>query len=102
MTRQEFDVWIEQHYTDLLKVAKKRGAASAQDVVQTAVAAMYGTEGYLRFEHPWTWAVGQVRGALATERLSGSRRDRLQTETKRIAKTADSSHGWKRPAPRAE
>lgn len=102
MTRQEFDTWITEHYGELIAVAKRRGARSPQDVVQQAAVAMYSTQGYLRFDRPWTWAVGQVRGALSTERLSGSRRGRLARAATDVVRAADSSHRRKRPAPRAE
>lgn len=106
MTRQEFDGWIEQHYTELLAVAKRRDQKDPEDVLQQAVAGMLASEALPRIGAPgemgaWPWAVGFVRGAATHNRRAITRRNTLKAETKKIHR-AGSSLGWKRPAPRAE
>jgi hypothetical protein len=106
VTRQEFDTWIEQHYTELLAVAKRRDQQEPEDVLQQAVAGMLASEALPRIGQPdemgvWPWAVGFVRGTAAHARLASTRRNALKAETKKIHQ-AGSSLGRKQPAPRAE
>ena len=106
MTRAEFDVWIEQHYTDLLKVARRRTNSDddALDAVQTGIAAMLGSPQLERITPSLAWpqAVKFVTGAAYNDRVSAARKSALKREAKNISRTAAGFHGWKRPAPRAE
>ncbi len=78
MTRNEFDAWIEEHYRDLLKVARLRVSSDskAEDVVQNAVAGMLDSAELERREASaiWPWAAGFVRGA-ASHALRAERRE---------------------------
>lgn len=105
MTRAEFDNWIEQHYGELLAVAKRRGGS--EDTVQSAVLRVLSTQSYSRIvgSSAWTWMVGAVRSVAADQRDSSTSQQRLRGEFKTVQRTihrASVSHGWKRPAPRAE
>jgi DNA-directed RNA polymerase specialized sigma24 family protein len=106
VTRVEFDTWIEQHYSELLKVARKRVNTDdeALEVVQAAVATMLTNQFFLTSEKPWTYATKAVRSYARDHReVRGNlktARKQLRIEEKISRSTL--SHGWKRPAPRAE
>jgi DNA-directed RNA polymerase specialized sigma24 family protein len=101
MTRAEFDGWIEQHYGELLAVAKRRDRIEPEDVLQAAVTRVVATESFTRTDAPWPWMVEAIRSAAKDARRSGERRQSLGREFKKVSR-AGLSHGWKRPAPRAE
>lgn len=103
MTRAEFDVWIEQHYTQLLAVARRRTNTDedAADAVHAAVAQTLASGRCGEIQHPWTWMVNAVRGKAKDGRRSEDRRTELHREVKNVSR-AGLSLGWKRPAPRAE
>lgn len=73
MTREEFDTWIEQHYGELLSVAKAHGARDPEDVVQTAVVRMLEHGGYANTKQPWTWACLYVRGEEHNQKRAAQR-----------------------------
>lgn len=75
MTRAEFDAWIEQHYTELLGVARRRVRRDAEDVVQQAVAGMLASLELQRrpVVMAWPWAVLLVRRVASDRRRKGSR-----------------------------
>ncbi len=103
MTRPEFDTWIEQHYTDMLKVARRRvnDAEQARDAVQHAIASALESGGYARREAIWPWMVLKVRDGAKLQRRSAARFGALRTLVRRSSR-AGLSQGWKRPAPRAD
>jgi DNA-directed RNA polymerase specialized sigma24 family protein len=106
VTRTEFDTWIEQHYTELLKVARKRVNSddAAQDAVQSAVAGMLDSTPFMGapIEYAWPRAVKFVTSMARHQRISSQRVRALKTESK-ILLPAARLHGWKRSAaPRAE
>jgi DNA-directed RNA polymerase specialized sigma24 family protein len=77
MTRAKFDAWIERHYEDLWKVARRRvnSADEAASVVSAAVLQMLctgkGKHARARVwfpDRPWTWAALCVRGCAADQR----------------------------------
>lgn len=89
MTMAEFDTWIEQHYGELLAVAKTLvRPQDAEDVVQNAVASMYTSplldlsvrlhvnedERRAGLRSVWAWARGVVRGMASHSRRSGTNR----------------------------
>jgi len=69
MTRQEFETWIEAHYDDLLKVARRiqRNRDDADDVLHSAVEGMLASPALesQTARNPWSWATGFVRGSAA-------------------------------------
>ena len=103
MTREEFDVWIEQHYGELLAVAKRRTNSDddAMDVLHSAIAGALANETYVNVQAPWTFFVNAVRGYADAKRKSDNSNKRLRSEVK-IIHRASFSHGRKPPAPRAE
>jgi DNA-directed RNA polymerase specialized sigma24 family protein len=103
VTTQEFESWIEQHYTELLAVAKRRDRKEPEDVLHAALARV--TENLDKFDSTkgalWTWCVNAIRSCAADTRDSRSSRARLGQEQK-ILRRASVSLGRKQPAPRAE
>lgn len=98
MTRSEFDTWIEQHYDDLLKVARRRtnNDEDAADVVHNAVAGAIEGGWYAATDKPWT------RMALALRSYASRRRETEQrhADIRRAAKVIQATRaslGWKRP-----
>jgi DNA-directed RNA polymerase specialized sigma24 family protein len=99
VTRSEFDVWIEQHYGELLAVAKKKG--DGEDAVQAAVLSALETRNYERC-HPgaaWTWFSNAVRGKAKDQRVSETRTRRAKQELKKITGAALYQGGRTKPAP---
>ncbi len=102
MTRAEFDVWIEQHYEELLKVACRRvDPTVAEDLLQTAVLGMLQSEVLARVDQPgeigaWPWAVAFVTQAIANK-ARGRERQKEALRTQKIIHRAGASLGWKQP-----
>ncbi|OFX04181.1 MAG: hypothetical protein A3E78_02495 [Alphaproteobacteria bacterium RIFCSPHIGHO2_12_FULL_63_12] len=92
MTRQEFDRWIEQHYTELLGVARRRVNRDAEDVLQTAVVSML-TNLAVKPEQMgvWPWAVACVRRAAGHYRESEKGRLGGISRSRRRANKASAS-----------
>ena len=105
MTTQEFESWIGQHYTELLKVARRRTNSDddAQDALQAGLAAMLGSPQlqHISPDLAWPQAVKFVTGAAFNDRRSDQRKKALARESKNLSR-AGGFQGWKRPAPRAE
>jgi DNA-directed RNA polymerase specialized sigma24 family protein len=91
-------MWIEQHYAELLKVAKRRDGIEPADILQTAVLQVLTAGSYERTDVPWPWMVEAIRGVAANARRSGKRRKVLRRDLK-ILLDAGLSLGWKQPAP---
>jgi len=105
MERADFDRWIEEHYNELLAVARRRlyNRGDAQDVVQTAIITVLPHVPKLR--SPWTFVVNAVRGAAAHSRDSLGRQRRLKTAVKYAEGLRDPAAfypGRKPPALRAD
>jgi DNA-directed RNA polymerase specialized sigma24 family protein len=100
VTRPEFDAWIEQHYTELLKVAKRR-SNHPEDAVQDAVVTFLTNRDLAEIDQPWTYLVNAIRSVAGNRRRGDDRVDELQRAVKHENR-AGHSHGWKKPAPRAE
>ncbi len=102
MTRPEFDTWIEQHYTELLKVARRRVNSDddAADVLHQAVASAISTGAYEKTGGigAWPWAVSQVRGFATAARRTNARQGELK-RAKKILHRAGSSLGRTSPNP---
>lgn len=98
MTRDEFNAWLEQHYGELLAVAKRRVKADPEDALQAALARV--TEHLDQFDETkgrlWTWVVNAIRSTADTARQSASRVKRLRADLKKDPSAAVSL-GWKRP-----
>lgn len=103
MTRAEFDVWIEQHYSELLKVARRRTNSDddAADVVGRVIVAALQGRWYEQSEKPWTRAVLGIKSYAQEQRRLNDHQGEIRREVKKIHRST-ASHGWKRPAPRAE
>lgn len=83
MTRAEFDAWIEEHYEQLIAVARRRVRTGYEDVAHTAIARMLASpELAVRpVSMAWPWAVGAVRSVAANARRSADRqKEALRTE----------------------
>jgi hypothetical protein len=106
VSRAEFDVWIEQHYTELLKVARKRTNSDdeARDALQGAITSMLASTPFMAapIEYAWPRAVKFVTSAARNDRVGRASVKRLRGEVYQINRAASRLHGWKRPAPRAE
>lgn len=76
MTRKAFDLWIEQHYGELVAVARRlvNNPEDATEVVHDAVAASVGNGNLSKVRAPWTWMVNAVRGKAKDRRVSDTRR----------------------------
>lgn len=103
MTRAEFDGWVEQHYGELVKVARRRvnSDEAAEDAAQHAIASALESGGYETRDAIWPWMVLKVRDGAKLQRRSESRFRDLRREAKKVS-SAGLSLGWKRPAPQAE
>jgi len=89
VTRQEFDRWIEGHYTELLAVASRRTRCEPVDVLHAAVAGMLASPDLVNVVLDpkattqmgvWPWAVSWVRGKVSDARKSARRQARVQAE----------------------
>ena len=109
MTREEFDTWIENHYGELIAVARRRGYRDARGTVHAAIAGMLASPSLagVQLHRPegqavmavWPWAVNFLRGT-AQHAHRGASRDRARmAEAKNIA-LAGSFHGRKRTSPK--
>lgn len=112
MQRAEFDAWIEAHYTELLKVARRRtnSADDAADVLHHAISAALGDGGgargpaatrwYEQTTKPWTRMLLAIRGAAHDFREKARNRTAAQSEFFRT--TTPSCGRRKAPAQNAE
>ena len=86
MTRSAFDVWIEQHYDELLAVACKvtNDQDEAEDALQAGLAAMVGSPQLARISSVLAWpqAVKFVTGAAWSGRRAMCRNKALKRESK--------------------
>lgn len=84
MTRDDFSKWIEEHYHELLAVARRRTERLdlARDVVQDAVARALGspTLGDLPTEAAWPWMADAVRSTVEHARRGERRASRARAE----------------------
>lgn len=107
MTRAEFDVWIEEHYVELGKVATARGGS--RDTLHDAIVGMLQSEVMPRVGQPgeigvWPWAVAFVEKTIFNRGV-GRKRTVEALKTEKIIRRGAGSQvgkGWKKPAPGAE
>lgn len=101
MTRGEFDVWIEQHYGELLAVAKERVKWDAEDALQSAVAGMLASSTFADtpIALAWPWAVAFIRYNARNMRVSEQRRRGFIRDAKIILPAAPIQGGRTKPAP---
>lgn len=100
MTQQEFSSWVEQHYAELVKVARKR-CRDPEAAVQDAVVTFLTNRDLAAIARPWTYLVNAIRSTSMVVRRSSKRDQALRREVKKVAR-AGHSHGWKRPAPTSD
>lgn len=111
MLREDFDRWLEEHYTELLAVARRRTNrdTDARDAVHAAVVEVLphvpgmGAPGTPNA--PWTRLVNAIRGEAKDQRKLADRRARVRGAVRAVAKINSPAVpylGWKRPAPRAD
>lgn len=100
MTRPEFDTWIEQHYGELLAVARRR-SSDPEAAVQDAVVTFLANRELAEITQPWTYLVNAIRSTSMVVRRSSQRDQALRRGLKNDSR-AGHSLGRKRPAPRAE
>ena len=102
MTRPEFDAWLEAHYTELLKVARRRtnSDADAAEVLHNAIAGALAGGWFQKSAKPWTRMVLAIRGYANNRRGADAA---LRSARRTILTASQASHGRKTPmAPRAE
>ena len=107
MLREDFDRWLEEHYNELLAVARKRtnSQEDAEDVVQTALVTVLPRVASLQAPTPWKFFVGAIAGAAAHRRDSVARQRRVKAEVRAVEKINSPAaffQGWKWPAARAD
>lgn len=99
----EFESWIEEHYGELLAVARNRVNGTngeAEDVLHSAVMGMVVSPELVKRTtgRMWPWAVEVVRAHAAVSRRGSERRQALKGEAKIVA-LAGLLPKWKRPVP---
>ncbi len=98
VTNEEFGQWVEQHYTELLAVAKQRISRDPEDALQAALARV--TENLPSFDEtkgkPWTWVVNAIRSSASNARVSRDNTRKLRRSLKKDP-SASVPLGWKRP-----
>jgi DNA-directed RNA polymerase specialized sigma24 family protein len=102
MTRTEFDAWLEAHYTELLKVARRRTNtdADAAEVLHNAIAGALAGGWFQKSAKPWSRMVLAVRSYAARRRAGDTA---LHSARRTIFTASRASQGRKTPmAPRAE
>ena len=94
--------WLEEHRSELVRVAARRVDFDPEDVVQTAVdSVLRNRDLAVVTPNPWTYLVNAIRGAAGNARRAEDRRRLLRRAAKDVA-AAGHSHGRKSPRPRAD
>ena len=101
MERSELEQWIEQHYGELLAVAKRKHKRAPEDLLQNAVAGMLASQKSPALQLAWPWAVSWLRGRAQHMRTSDNRQRALKSEAKNIHQAA-SIHGQRQERGRYE
>lgn len=105
MDRAAFDLWLEEHYPQLVRVARRRVNTddAAEDAVQTAVATLLASPTFQSSppEFVWPRAVKAVTRAAWVLRRTATRLA-AHRQAEKVLVRAGGLHGWKRPATRAE
>lgn len=99
MNREQFDVWVTEHYTELLAVARRRtrNADDAEQDVQDAVRRMLtmnppgpvpaereDTTRQIFPDKPWSWSLSMLAAVTTDRRASDKNRHEAHEDAKTI------------------
>jgi len=79
MSPQEFSAWLDEHYGELVAVARRlvNNPEDAAEVVNAAVARVLSNGRLGEVRSPWSWLVGAVRSQAEHSRRSTKRKTAL-------------------------
>src|SRR5438067_1511633 len=104
MSRDDFEKWVAQYYTDLMAVAYKIvGHEHAEDAVQSALARALETGNYENCHtNPLTWLMQAVKSAASNSRRAGDRKAAAAQDLRLRSRAGRPGEGWVKAKPPAD